>query len=92
MRLLQGLALRPLGEEFIVTGDSLARIDFSKVVSLNATAAWLWRELQDREFCTEDLVVLLTGRYEVDEATARADAEKLIAGWRRSGLLEPELP
>lgn len=88
MRLLEGLALRPLGKDFIVTGDDPARVDFSKVVSMNETAARLWQALQGRDFCAEDIVALLTADYEVSGQTARADAERLIAHWQRAGLIE----
>ena len=88
MRILEGLVLRTLCGEPIVTGEGLARVDFSKVVSLNATAAWLWEQVQGREFGPEDLVTLLTGRYDVDEARARADVDKMLASWREAGLLE----
>ena len=88
MRILEGLVLRTLCGEHIVTGEGLARVDFSKVVSLNATAAWLWEQVQGREFSAEDLVTLLTGRYEVDEAQARADVDKLLASWQGAGLIE----
>ena len=87
MRILEGLVLRPLGSEFIVTGDGISRVDFSKVVSMNATAAYLWNALQDREFEAEDLVPLLTERYDVDEATARADARALGESWLKAGIV-----
>lgn len=90
MKLLEGLTLRPLGEDFIVIGDGPARIDFSRVVSMNATAARLWQELQGKEFSPADAAALLTAHYEVSETTARADAERLIADWRRAGLIEPD--
>lgn len=88
MRLLDGLVLRTLCGEHIVTGEGLARVDFSRVVSLNATAAWLWEQVQDREFGPEDLVTLLTGRYDVDEARAREDVDKMLVSWREAGLIE----
>lgn len=87
MRLLDGLVLRPLGREFIVTGDGLSRIDFSKVVSMNATAAYLWEQLQGRDFSVEEMAGLLTARYDVSEQTARADAAKLSDSWAKAGLL-----
>ena len=90
MKLLEGLTLRPLGPDYIVTGESLDRVDFSKVVSLNETAAWLWERLRGRDFSTEDAAALLCANYEVSEQTARADAEHLIAAWRKAGLLEPD--
>ena len=88
MRLLEVLVLRTLCGEHIVTGEGLARVDFSKVISLNATAAWLFGQVQGREFCLEDLVSLLTGRYDVDEAQARADVDMLLNSWRDAGLIE----
>ena len=80
--------LRPLGGDHIVTGEGLARVDFSRVVSLNATAAYLWEKVQGREFGPEDLVSLLTARYDVTDAQARADVDKLLVSWREAGLIE----
>lgn len=87
MRILDGLVLRPLGREFIVTGDGLSRIDFSKVVSMNATAAYLWEQLQGRDFSEEEMTTLLTARYDVSEEIARADVAKLLESWRKAGVL-----
>ena len=76
--------------EYIVTGEGLARVDFSKVISLNAPAAYLWEQGQDKDFTPEDLVDLLTARYDVDAQQARADVDKLLASWREAGLIAPE--
>ena len=88
MRLLDELVLRPLAGEFIVTGEGLSRVDFSKVVSLNATAAYLWEQVQGKAFTAEDLVALLTARYDVDAQQARADVDKMLESWRQAGLEE----
>ena len=53
--------------------------DMTRVIALNETALYLWNELQGREFDLEAVTSLLTSRYEVDEATARKDAEGWIA-------------
>lgn len=90
MILRKGLILRPLGRNFIVTGDGLSPVDFSKVISLNETAAYLWEHLEGREFLPEDLVKLLQDRYDVDAETARADVDKLLLSWQKAGLLETE--
>ena len=87
MRLLDGFVLRSIAGEYIVTGEGLARVDFSKVISLNATAAYLWEQVQDRNFTAEDLVALLTARYDVDAQRARADVDKLLSAWKDAGLL-----
>lgn len=87
MKILDGLVLRPLGADFIVTGDGISRVDFSKVVSMNATAAYLWNALQGKDFVAEDLVPLLTDRYDVSEERARADAQALVASWLDAGMI-----
>lgn len=87
MKILDGLVLRPLGGEFIVTGDGISRVDFSKVVSMNATAAYLWNSLQGKNFGVEELVTLLTDRYDVSEEQAHTDAQALIASWLDAGMI-----
>ena len=88
MKILDGLVLRPLGGEFIVTGDGISRVDFSKVVSMNATSAYLWDKLSGKDFAAQDIADLLTARYDVDAQTALTDAGSLIAAWQNAGLIE----
>lgn len=87
MRLLEGFVLRSICGEYIVTGEGLARVDFSKVISLNPSAAYLWEQIQDKDFTADDLVALLTARYDVDAERARADVDKLLASWREAGVM-----
>ena len=88
MKLRKGLVLRPLGTQYIVTGDDLSPVDFSKVVSMNATSAYLWDKLGSSDFAAQDMADLLTARYDVDAQTALTDAEGLIAAWQKAGLLD----
>ena len=44
--------------------------------------------IQDKDFTADDLVALLTARYDVGEEQARADVDKLLASWRQAGLIE----
>ena len=90
MKLRKGLVLRPLGTQYIVTGDDLSPVDFSKVVSMNATSAYLWDKLGGSDFAAQDMADLLTARYDVDAQQARADVDKLLASWREAGLIAPE--
>lgn len=87
MRILEGMTLRKICRENIITGDSLSRIDFSKVISLNDTAAYLWEELKDRDFTADDMTDLLTARYDVSAETAHSDVIKLLDSWRAAGLI-----
>ena len=88
MKLKEGFKLRPLGREFIVVGEGIAQVNFNKMISLNGTAAFLWKELEGKEFTVEEVTKLLCGNYEVDAATAAADAATLVENWRKAELLD----
>ena len=88
MKLKEGFKLRPLGREFIVVGEGIAQVNFNKMISLNGTAAFLWKELPGKEFTTDTITRLLCDNYEVDEATAAADAATLVENWRKAELLD----
>ena len=74
--------------EFVVVAHGMENIDFSKVISLNESAAYLWNKVKDKDFDVAELARLLTEEYEVDEATALRDVEKMMDEWREAGLAE----
>lgn len=61
-------------------------VDMTQVYSLNETAAWLWQQLEGKEFTVADMVQTLCQEYEVDEATATADLTELSQQWLQAGL------
>jgi hypothetical protein len=88
MKLIEGFRLRPLGKEFIVTPESVAQINFNKMISLNSSAAYLWKSVEGKEFSPEDLKKLLLERYEVEEEVAARDAEAIAQSWIDAGIAE----
>lgn len=88
MRIIEGFVLRPLGDEFIITGEGPAQVNFNKMISLNSTAAYLWRSVEGREFSVDDLTALLLEEYDVDEGTASKDALAIVNKWIEIGLVE----
>lgn len=74
--------------EAVVVAHGKENIDFSKVISLNETAAYLWRKVEGSDFDAPLLAKLLTEEYEVDEATALADVATLMRDWKEAGLAE----
>lgn len=87
MKVKDGFKMRRLGSEFIITGSGLGNINFNKMISLNASAAYLWESVQGKDFTAEDLKDLLLQRYEVSEEIAAADSEKLLADWVEAGIV-----
>ena len=88
MKIKEGFKLRPLGREFIVIAEGIKQVNFNKMISLNETAAFLFKEFQGKEFTAEDLTAALLERYEVEESVAKADAENLAKSWAEAELLE----
>ena len=87
MRIKEGFILRTICGEHVVVGEGLSQVNYNKLISLNGSAAWLWEQVQGRDFNAEDLAALLLERYEVSEEQARADSLKLLNVWKESNLV-----
>jgi hypothetical protein len=46
MKTKDGFVLREMCGENIITGEGLEHINFNKLISLNSTAAFLWKAVQ----------------------------------------------
>lgn len=88
MKIKDGFILREMCGEKIVTGEGFEHINFNKLISLNATAAFLWEELVGKEFTAEDMAKLLVERYDIDMELALNDSENLCKAWIDAGVAE----
>ena len=88
MKIKDGFILRSICGEYIVVGEGLAQVNFNKMLSLNESAAYLWKEVTGREFTKEDLVQLLLDQYEVSREQASQDVDKLVETWLKEGVVE----
>ena len=88
MKIKEGFVLRTICGQSVVSGEGKDNVNFSKLVSLNDSAAYLFKAVQGRDFTAETLADLLVKEYEVDFERALADAEKLCAQWKEIGIAE----
>lgn len=88
MRVKKGFKIRTVCGENIVFAEGIENVDFSKIISMNESAAYLWKEVQDRDFDAGALAELLVGRFDVDEATALNDSQALLEQWTAAGIVE----
>lgn len=88
MKIKEGFTLRQICGEYVVVGEGLAQVNFNKLLSLNETAAYLWQNLEGKDFTKEDMVKLLLENYEVEEARASKDVDKLLETWQKEGVVE----
>lgn len=88
MKAKPGFNLRDVCGEQIIVAEGKENIDFSNIISMNESSAYLWREVQQLEsFTAEDLAKLLLDQYEVDEETALQDAQTLATQWLKAGIV-----
>lgn len=88
MKAKPGFNLRVVCGENIIVAEGEENIDFSNIISMNESSAYLYQNIQGKEFTHEDLVGLLTQEYEVDEATALKDVKALTELWLQAGIIE----
>ena len=89
MKQKEGFVLRTVCGENVIVGEGLGTIDFGKLISLNETAAWLWKKAGEMgDFNVESLTKALCDEYEVAEDDARRDVQKMVAQWQELGIVE----
>ena len=87
MKTKRGFRLRELGGDYILIGESAELINFNNLITFNEAAAYLWQNLEGKEFDVETLTQLLLDEYEVSEDVARQDAEATINDWKEVGII-----
>ena len=88
MKLNNDLVLREVGGEYMIVNPFSDTVDMTQVYSLNETAAWLWQQMEGKEFTVADMVAVLQKEYEVDEETATADLTELTQQWIAADLAQ----
>lgn len=88
MKAKPGFSLRNVCGEHIIVAEGQDNIDFSKVISMNESAAYLWQAVNGREFTAETLASMLMDEYEVDSDTAAMDAKEIADKWLEAGITE----
>jgi hypothetical protein len=88
MKTKKGFNLREICGEQVIIAEGRENIDFSKIISMNESSAYLWKNIKDKDFTIDELVNLLVSEYEIDEDTARKDSQTLIDQWLKAGIIE----
>ena len=88
MKTKQGFRLRNVCGENVIVAEGIENIDFSKIISMNTSAAYLWQKVEGQSFIADDLARYLCDEYEVDENTAKADAQTVVKQWLEAGIIE----
>lgn len=87
MRIIEGFKIRTVMGESVVVGEGVEQIDFNKLVTLNTTATYLWKSVENKDFTVDDLVEILIKKYNVPLDLALKDAAYIADEWVKNGLV-----
>ena len=87
MKIKNNFVLKKIAGSYVVVPVRTRAVDFSGIIKLTESGAFLWRILEngaDRE----ELIAKMLEEYAVDEATAAADIDCFVAKLREADLIE----
>lgn len=87
MKIKQDFILKKIAGNYVVVPVRRQAVDFSGIIKLSESGAFLWEKLQngaDRE----ELIAALLEEYLVDQATAERDVDRFIEKLNEVDLLE----
>lgn len=88
MRIKEGFVLRDVCGEHVITGEGLEAVNFGRLLALNETAAWIWKQAQAMgDFTIDALAKKLCEEYEVTEEVAKNDVAAIVGQWQQEGVV-----
>ncbi len=89
MKIKKGFVLREVCGENVIMGEGLGAINFGKLLALNETAAWLWKQAVEMgDFTLDALSDRLCEEYDVTPINAKSDVAEIIDEWLKVGVVE----
>ena len=89
MKIKDGFEMQSVCGEYIIVPAGSENVDYSKIIGLNETAAYLWENVVTKDsFTIDDMTALLLAEYEVEENVAREDCEMIVECWKEMELVE----
>ena len=87
MKKKSGFVLRQVCGENIIVAEGKENIDFSSIIAMNESSAYLWEKIGKDSFTPESMATMLTEEYDIDNATALEDATTLARQWMEAGII-----
>lgn len=87
MKIKSDYIMREVAGNYVVVPTGKASLDFSGMISLNETGAFLWKQLEcDKD--EQELLSALLEEYEIDTTTAKTDIREFIEKLKAADLFE----
>lgn len=88
MIIKKGFVLREVCGENVIVGEGLEAVNFGRLLALNETAAWLWKQAQAMgDFTIDALAERLCEEYDVTNEVAQKDVAAIVGQWQKEGVV-----
>lgn len=87
MKIKEGFILRTVAGQNVVVPVGSNTMNFNAAITLNDSAAFLWKQLES-EKTEAELLKAMTDEYEIDSATAKSDITVFLNVLREHGIIE----
>jgi hypothetical protein len=87
MKIKDGFILKEVAGNFLVVPVGEQLVDFSKMVTVNETGAFLWQYLSEGE-TVESLTESILNEYDIDKDTAQKDIDEFVKLLSDNGIME----
>ena len=87
MQIKKNIRIKQIGDEKILVSNDGKNLDYTRIISLNQSAAFLIEESMEKEFTVQEWAHRLTDRYDIAYALALSDAQKVVDKLKQAGVL-----
>lgn len=77
MKIQPGFVLKEVADSFVIVPTGARIVDFSAMITINETGAFLWSKLAE-DITEEELVEAVLGEYDIDRETATRDVADFV--------------
>ncbi len=87
MKAREGFTIKEVADSFVIIPTGANLVDFSAMITINETGAFLWDKLQS-DITEDELLCAMLGEYDVDEATALNDIREFLSVLKEKKVIE----
>lgn len=87
MKLNSNFKLRHIAGETIIINQGTPDVDFTRIISLNSSARFLWNKFCGKEFSVDEVGCLLAKTYHIPVQQVRQDAMAWVSSLKKCNVI-----
>ena len=87
MKLNSNFKLRHIAGETIIINQGTPDVDFTRIISLNSSARFLWNKFCGKEFSVDEVGCFLAKTYHIPVQQARQDAMAWVSSLKKCNVI-----